>query len=390
MVAQPNTNIPLSAMLADTNGAIQTAKSNQLSNEQATENLLKSHYETMDAREKSRLSSVVVGATQLKSYLESGDMEGAKRFLQQRRNELGQRMAAGEPIDTEDTDYAIQALESGNVEQLMNDVNGVIAAGRVYGIGSSSEMPSNVREWQYFNSLSPEDQKRYVIMKRANPSVDLGNEVVFPNPVNPAAAPQATLPKGLAPADQPANAGAKAEAVAAGTATGEQQGANAKKEYDAKANRNYIQKAITLLPKATSGAVETGVKTGAQAFGVSTESSRADRQLKILSAKLVGTVPRFEGPQGVLDVQLYQEAAGDLANTQLPVEDRMAAAELMLDLLDDYGATGTGGGNTQPPATNSGAGGGGGFIRVTNGKETLEIPEADLPNAQRDGFQIQQ
>lgn len=59
--------------------------------------------------------------------------------------------------------------------------------------------PSNVREWQFFNALKPEDQQRFLIMKRANPFLDLGDSKVMPNPANPSAPPVAGFNKGTAP-----------------------------------------------------------------------------------------------------------------------------------------------------------------------------------------------
>jgi hypothetical protein len=46
--------------------------------------------------------------------------------------------------------------------------------------------------------------------------------------------------------------------------------------------------------------------------------------------------PRFEGPQGVLDVKLYERAAGDIANANLPVEDRLAALEQIKNMYKRY------------------------------------------------------
>jgi hypothetical protein len=119
------------------------------------------------------------------------------------------------------------------------------------------------------------------------------------------------------------------------------------------------------------------VKGVNQFFGVSTDDSKADQKLNIIAAKLTATVPRFEGPQGVLDVQLYQQAAGELGDTTVPTGDRIAAAELMGELLYKYGATGTGDGT--PPSR----------ILVTNGQETFEIDAADLEAAMAEGFQQQ-
>jgi hypothetical protein len=63
-----------------------------------------------------------------------------------------------------------------------------------FGVG---ERPSSVKEWVYYNSLSPENQKRYITMKRADKWLDTGTAFVNPNPVQPGA-PTASIPKDVA------------------------------------------------------------------------------------------------------------------------------------------------------------------------------------------------
>lgn len=50
---------------------------------------------------------------------------------------------------------------------------------------NAPEAPSSVREWEYFDSLTPEQQGQYLRMKRANPYLDVGTGFVQPDPVNP-------------------------------------------------------------------------------------------------------------------------------------------------------------------------------------------------------------
>jgi hypothetical protein len=45
------------------------------------------------------------------------------------------------------------------------------------------EAPSNVREWEYFNRLSPDQQQQYLTMKRAEKYLDLGTGYGRPNPI---------------------------------------------------------------------------------------------------------------------------------------------------------------------------------------------------------------
>lgn len=45
--------------------------------------------------------------------------------------------------------------------------------------------PSNVQEWQYYSSLSPEDQSRYLTMKRSNSPLNIGTGFVTQDMANP-------------------------------------------------------------------------------------------------------------------------------------------------------------------------------------------------------------
>jgi hypothetical protein len=130
----------------------------------------------------------------------------------------------------------------------------------------------------------------------------------------------------------------RAEAAASeiGKAEGEAAGAQAKKVAQAPNLLDLIAQAKEILPQATSGTAEAGLRSTQGVFGYSSESSQADKQLNVISAALTGAVPRFEGPQGVLDVQLYKQAAGDIGNRLLPTGDRLAALEIMEKLNQKY------------------------------------------------------
>lgn len=129
---------------------------------------------------------------------------------------------------------------------------------------------------------------------------------------------------------------AEAQSGARGQAVGEAEGAQDRKEVQAPAIDALIQEAKKILPNSTSGLGQQALTGAAKIVGTSTDSSKADARLKVLSAALTSTVPRFEGPQGVLDVELYKQAAADVANTSLPFEDRLAALDTMESLNKKY------------------------------------------------------
>lgn len=132
-----------------------------------------------------------------------------------------------------------------------------------------------------------------------------------------------------------------------------------KRSGQAQDTLSTLNDVIAILPNATGsklGAVRDSVLA---AGGVSTEGAQASAQLRLLAAKLIANVPRFEGPQSNIDVQFYREAAGDLANEQLPVDTRLAAAQKMKEIAQRYANSGS-----QPAPAAAPANGGWGMTRV--------------------------
>jgi hypothetical protein len=214
-----DTNIAMQTQQPDVGGALRQSNQDQVANAQAAEETLKAHYQNLDSREQSRLRSTIVGAAQLKNYLDKGDVDGAHDFLVQRQAALHARMGSGENVDTQETDYALEKLRTGDIEGLQNDVAGLMAAGQAYGmLGGGDNTPSSVREWQYYNSLSPEQKKEWLKNKRAGSTVDLGGTV---KRFDAGGSETGNYTKTLAPADQPENVAAKAAAGVTGAAMGD-------------------------------------------------------------------------------------------------------------------------------------------------------------------------
>ncbi len=128
------------------------------------------------------------------------------------------------------------------------------------------------------------------------------------------------------------NAGNREFAVQQAKMRAERDGKRANTALDNTETLTLLDGAEELLKRASGGALEAARDRVAGAFNQTTEGSRATAGLNVISAKLVGKVPRFEGPQGVLDVELYKQAAGDLANVMLPVGQRLAALQTMRQL----------------------------------------------------------
>jgi len=99
---------------------------------------------------------------------------------------------------------------------------------------------------------------------------------------------------------------------------------------------DLAERAKGLLPQASSGALSTLATIATDAAGYATNKSAADASLKVIAAGLTSSVPRFEGPQGVLDVQLYKQAAADVGNPLIPYKNRIAAVNTVIELNQKY------------------------------------------------------
>jgi len=97
-----------------------------------------------------------------------------------------------------------------------------------------------------------------------------------------------------------------------------------------------VKEAKKVLPKATGSGAGAAVDVAAGFFGSSTSGAQATAQLRTIAGALISQMPRMEGPQSDRDVELYKQAAGDLANPMVPRETRQAAADQILKLQKKY------------------------------------------------------
>lgn len=139
--------------------------------------------------------------------------------------------------------------------------------------------------------------------------------------------------KGMGEAD---TASLIAQMTAEGKAKGGATGANLTREVNAPQILGYVSEAEKLLPQATGSLGGRISKFGTQQLGISTNASQADKRLAVIAAALTANVPRMEGPQSDYDVALYQQAAGDVANTNIPYQDRLAALQTIKTLQNKY------------------------------------------------------
>lgn len=110
----------------------------------------------------------------------------------------------------------------------------------------------------------------------------------------------------------------------------------AKRARDSKEALTFLDDAEGLLKKATGGKIGALGDATARLFNYTREGAKAASQLDIYAAKLVANVPRFEGPQSNIDVQMYMQAAGDLANRDKTSGERLAALQTMRQIANSY------------------------------------------------------
>jgi hypothetical protein len=115
-----------------------------------------------------------------------------------------------------------------------------------------------------------------------------------------------------------------------------------------------IMKPNGLIDQATGSYIGNLVDTAFATVGAGTGGAAAIARLAPVADLVLKMVPRFEGPQSNFDVQSYKDAAGNLANPNVPASVKKAAADEIVRLFKKYrdqfeyapdqGAAGGGGG----------------------------------------------
>lgn len=202
------------------------------------------------------------------------------------------------------------------------------------------DLPSSIQEWNNYNAMSPQDQQRYLQMKRADQIMNLGGQMAVRNPMGGIMESYTVTPK---MSEMPEFEADVSKAKALGQVSGELIGAQGKKASQANDSMATINEILTpdetgrnLLDKATGSTLGAGYAAGKQIFGVSDESTQANAALTVLGGKLVSNVPRMEGPQSNIDVQFYKEQAGKIADPTIPAGDKRAALDAIARLNEKY------------------------------------------------------
>lgn len=102
-------------------------------------------------------------------------------------------------------------------------------------------------------------------------------------------------------------------------------GGASKRVTDANDVLSLIDESSVLLPKAHGSGLGTALGATAKFFGSNSEQNNADAQLKVIAGALVSKMPKMSGPQSDKDVLLYREMAGQVGDSTIPFETRLAA-----------------------------------------------------------------
>lgn len=140
-------------------------------------------------------------------------------------------------------------------------------------------------------------------------------------------------------------------------------------------NLELVVKPGGLLEKSTGSGAGRLYDTAKGFFGGSTEGAIAAAELAPIADLVLKMVPRFEGPQGVKDVESYERAAGRLADAGLPNDIRAGAAKIILKLMKERkdqfamkGQEGGSGGASAAPKTVTRTG-------TLNGRKVVEYSD---------------
>ena len=109
--------------------------------------------------------------------------------------------------------------------------------------GKISDIPSSVREYNYYQTLKPEDQATFLRIKRATKTIDLADRVVIQSPTGETST---ILKKGLPPGQQPELKKRQAISQQEGTAIGKKKG-QALNIPGEEAKANYLIKMVEKL-----------------------------------------------------------------------------------------------------------------------------------------------
>lgn len=157
-----------------------------------------------------------------------------------------------------------------------------------------------------------------------------------------------SVPKTLQPDQQPGYIQQKKAAEVTGETT-------AKRDSNMSGLGTIIDTARAALTNKKNPPTQSGVGTvidkAGTIVGATPKGAATADQLRAIAGALVAKMPRMEGPQSNYDVQNYKDMAGQVGDSTLPIERRLAALQVVESLWRKYDKQG------QQPATPAPSGG---------------------------------
>jgi hypothetical protein len=110
----------------------------------------------------------------------------------------------------------------------------------------------------------------------------------------------------------------------------------AQKAQDANLLANLAAEAEPLIAEATGSYMGAGVDAAGRLVGASTSGAEAIAKLRVIQGRMLALTERMEGPQSNYDVQIYQQAVGNLSDPTVPAPQKAAALETIRGLQERY------------------------------------------------------
>jgi hypothetical protein len=236
-------------------------------------------------------------------------------------------------MDTENQPNSVREYEYAK----KNGFNGTFQEWTV--AGGQSSRPSSVQEWEIYQKMNPDDQQRYLEMKR-NPNFFVKDVNGAPTVIRPTVA-AGTAVNPLASLESTAAAGQELKrreniGAAVGTGEGSIKADIMKKGSNAVSTEATLDIAEPLIDVATGSAAGSARDKVNAFFGEATDGAQAIAQLQVLQANLMTSMPRMEGPQSDRDVELYSKAAGQIGDPAVPGALKKAALKTIRTLQQRY------------------------------------------------------
>lgn len=249
---------------------------------------------------------------------------------EQQKQQLLDKALAG--IDPSDSDLQLAAALGPEVVGQM-----LVARQRAQYGGLDGGDPASIREWDRFNAMSPDDQKRYLAMKRAQQVLDQGSGY---NVLDPRGTGETSrvLDKDLAPNELPQTKEDQALGTGRGSNQAAREAAAEQKVIDARSMLGLTDAARLILENEspTGSWVGKGADIVGSIVGVSVPGAGPAAALATVGGEMVTKVPRLQGPQSDRDAALYRQMAGQIGDDKIPRATRLRALAQIEQLNRKY------------------------------------------------------